>query len=291
MGSQLAAIPRTLAVESSSASGSIALLDGAGLVVESMLPSRPRIAQTLIPEMARLLRTVGWEVRDLELIAVVRGPGSFTGLRVGITAAKTLAYATGTAVIGVDTLEVLAFQAYCGLPQASQSNPGPVPVAERLGAITPQATAADEPINKPWPNNKWGAPSSASNLHAVLDAQRGELFQATFRGDNSGGFQRLSDTHICDPFVWAAGLDRNDYVTGTGLKRLTAEVPAEVSIVGQELWVPRAAAVGLIAQRCHAKGRRDDLWKLAPDYIRKSAAEEKAERDDSSSNHPGQDPN
>jgi tRNA threonylcarbamoyladenosine biosynthesis protein TsaB len=58
-----------------------------------------------------VLSDVGWLPRSIELVAVAKGPGSFTGLRLGVTTAKILAYAARAAIIGVDTLDVLAAQA------------------------------------------------------------------------------------------------------------------------------------------------------------------------------------
>ena len=62
------------------------------------------------PAIAEQLAEVGWQPHEIRLIAVTRGPGSFTGLRVGVTAAKVLAYAAGADVIGVNTLEAIAWQ-------------------------------------------------------------------------------------------------------------------------------------------------------------------------------------
>jgi tRNA threonylcarbamoyladenosine biosynthesis protein TsaB len=61
--------------------------------------------------IARLLGEVGWQPRDVQLIGVATGPGSFTGLRVGVTTAKMFAYAVGAEVMGVNTLEAIARQA------------------------------------------------------------------------------------------------------------------------------------------------------------------------------------
>ena len=58
--------------------------------------------------MLALLKQVGWRPDDVQLVAVSVGPGSFTGLRVGVTAAKVFAYAVGAEVLGVDTLEAIA---------------------------------------------------------------------------------------------------------------------------------------------------------------------------------------
>ncbi len=59
--------------------------------------------------MRSVLAEIGWEPRDVDLVAVSVGPGSFTGIRVGVTTAKTFAYAVEAEVLGVDTLEVIAF--------------------------------------------------------------------------------------------------------------------------------------------------------------------------------------
>jgi tRNA threonylcarbamoyladenosine biosynthesis protein TsaB len=58
--------------------------------------------------IAGLFRERGWRLRDCEAVAVSIGPGSFTGLRIGVMCAKTLAYATGCPIAGVDTLQAIA---------------------------------------------------------------------------------------------------------------------------------------------------------------------------------------
>jgi tRNA threonylcarbamoyladenosine biosynthesis protein TsaB len=101
---------RILALETTGASGSVAALVGGRIVAERDLQSGQRSAQSMAPGIAELLREVGWQPRDVQLLAVTVGPGSFTGLRVGVTTAKTFAYATGAAVIGVDAMLVVAAQ-------------------------------------------------------------------------------------------------------------------------------------------------------------------------------------
>jgi tRNA threonylcarbamoyladenosine biosynthesis protein TsaB len=60
--------------------------------------------------MAEQLRVAGWRPSDVELVTVTHGPGSFTGLRIGVTAAKTFAFAVSAEVIGINTLDVVAAQ-------------------------------------------------------------------------------------------------------------------------------------------------------------------------------------
>jgi tRNA threonylcarbamoyladenosine biosynthesis protein TsaB len=74
------------------------------------LPVERRSAQTLAPAMRALFDKAGCQPRDIGLVAVCVGPGSFTGLRVGVGTAKTFAYAVGAQAVGLDTLDVLAHQ-------------------------------------------------------------------------------------------------------------------------------------------------------------------------------------
>ena len=97
-----------LALETSGFGGSIALLDDDQILGERVLDAQRRHAQTLIPEIHALLQNHHHQPADCELIAVSSGPGSFTGLRVGITCAKVMAYATGAQLVAVPTFSCLA---------------------------------------------------------------------------------------------------------------------------------------------------------------------------------------
>jgi tRNA threonylcarbamoyladenosine biosynthesis protein TsaB len=101
---------RILALETSGTGGSVAVLEGERLLAETDLPSGSRSAQTLAPRMREMLAQAGWESQDVQLVAVTQGPGSFTGLRIGATTAKTFAYAVGAEILGVNTLQVIAAQ-------------------------------------------------------------------------------------------------------------------------------------------------------------------------------------
>lgn len=99
---------KILALETTERIGSIALADAEELLAEVQLPSNLRTAQSLAPAIRQSLDRVGWTPQDVELVAVTTGPGSFTGLRIGIATAKAFAYAVGAEVLGVDTHETLA---------------------------------------------------------------------------------------------------------------------------------------------------------------------------------------
>ncbi len=102
---------RILAIETSGTGGSAAVSDGPRLLAEQTLSGQRRSTQTLAPTIHSLLGAAHWKPADVQLIGVTIGPGSFTGLRLGIATAKMLAYVTGAAVVGVDTLRAIAAQA------------------------------------------------------------------------------------------------------------------------------------------------------------------------------------
>ena len=97
-----------LGIESSGPRGGVALLEGDRLLGEALFEAGMVHGREIAPSADRLLRAAGRRPADLELIAVDIGPGSYTGLRVGLAAAKGLAFALGRPLIGVPSLDVLA---------------------------------------------------------------------------------------------------------------------------------------------------------------------------------------
>ena len=107
---------RILAIETSTSRGSVALLDGASSagarpISVRKLPADRRTTKTFAPAMQELFEEAGWESSQIDVIGVTVGPGSFTGIRIGLTAAKSFAYVTGARVVALDTLRVIAEQA------------------------------------------------------------------------------------------------------------------------------------------------------------------------------------
>lgn len=98
----------TLAIETSASLGSVAVFDAGRLQVEKTLELGSQHGQSLIPAIRDVLAEGGRKPRDVRLVAVSIGPGSFTGLRVGVVCAKTLAYATGAKLVAIDTLHAIA---------------------------------------------------------------------------------------------------------------------------------------------------------------------------------------
>ena len=99
---------RILALETSGLTGGVAAAIDDKVLAEIDLGPRRRSAQSLAPAIKAILEQLGWQPRDVGLVAVTAGPGSFTGLRIGVTTAKVFAYATKAEVLGISTLEVIA---------------------------------------------------------------------------------------------------------------------------------------------------------------------------------------
>jgi tRNA threonylcarbamoyladenosine biosynthesis protein TsaB len=108
---------RVLAVETSTLSGGAALLDGERVVGEYTLDVRITHSERLMAAIDQLLSDARWTARDLEGLAVSVGPGSFTGLRVGLSTVKGLALALAIPVAAVPTLDAMAAMLpYAALP-------------------------------------------------------------------------------------------------------------------------------------------------------------------------------
>jgi len=99
---------RVLAVETSSLAGGVALLDGERLLAEYLLDVRATHSERLMPAIDRVLADTGWSPGDVEGLAVAIGPGSFTGLRIGLSAVKGLALALAIPIAAVPTLDAMA---------------------------------------------------------------------------------------------------------------------------------------------------------------------------------------
>jgi len=99
---------RLLAVDTSTQSCGVAVVDGEGLLSESLFASRQTHSRHLLGMVEETLARTGLALLDLDGFAVTRGPGSFTGLRIGMSVVKGLAEVAGKPVAGISTLEALA---------------------------------------------------------------------------------------------------------------------------------------------------------------------------------------
>jgi tRNA threonylcarbamoyladenosine biosynthesis protein TsaB len=228
---------KTLAIDTSLAAGSVAAIDGDRIATRP-LGAAGEHARLLATALAETAAELGWRQRDAGLVAVVRGPGSFTGLRVGVTMAKALAWTTGARLVGVSGVEVLARLAHAaaGWPAA------PIHVAYDAGRGEVFSTTALPATTSP---SGWEAgPGSLVPLADWIDA------------------------------LAPGGLVAGPALDLEACAALLAARP-DLRLAPPGTHAPTAAAAGAVALLHAAAGRHDDPFTLVPDYVRPSYAEER----------------
>jgi tRNA threonylcarbamoyladenosine biosynthesis protein TsaB len=211
-------------------------------------PASSSVAVQLFPMIWAVFNQIGWKFSEVELLAVAKGPGSFTGLRSGIVAAKTLAFAAGIPLVAVNTLQALAFQ-----------------LATKLAL---QHVNPDSSHSVDW-----------KKVQCVVNAQRRQLYVAKYEFKTETGqieMKEIESNQIMERGQWMRQLEPNQWLVGTGLTPLLTELANRpVAVAPQSEWNCRASSVGQIAWKAYQTGIRDDLWKLEPLYFRPSYADEK----------------
>jgi tRNA threonylcarbamoyladenosine biosynthesis protein TsaB len=102
----------TLAIECATQTVGIAFLDQKKILAELYLDTGGGHAEVLLPALAKLLLLTGLTTERIDLLVCTTGPGSFTGVRIGVSTIKGLALATGKPIVGVSTLEALAMNVF-----------------------------------------------------------------------------------------------------------------------------------------------------------------------------------
>lgn len=229
-----------------------------------------RSAQSLAPSINKILASSGWDIADLEYIAVGTGPGSFTGLRVGVTTAKILAWALKTKIIGINTLESMSWN----IPRDSDdrilscavdAQRGEVAVQRFFLPADPQKSPFSiDPQYTVMPIKKWL--EIENNNH---DSKTAEYEKNTENENDINSkliYQKIKEAEtrglmFCSPVLtkWQDKID--PYV--------------RKFFVSPEFWHP--TAIGVLKAACFraAQGKTDDVWSILPEYSRLSAAQER----------------
>jgi tRNA threonylcarbamoyladenosine biosynthesis protein TsaB len=102
---------RILSIDTASTTGSVAVVDGETLLAEFTIARQETHSRRLMNMIDDALGMAGLGLKEIDGLAFTRGPGSFTGLRIGLSVVKGLAFVSGAPLVGVSSLEVLAHQA------------------------------------------------------------------------------------------------------------------------------------------------------------------------------------
>ena len=185
--------------------------------------------------LAELLAEQNWKARQLDGVIVGRGPGSYTGLRVGLMSARTLAYATGCALLTVNTFAVIAAQS----------------VSASVDVI------ADAQQDKIYVQR-----------FEESNSQREEASPPRKRGEDPHQLRIV-------PFSsWLETLPENVMVSGPGLEIFASRLPPE-KLIASERWLPHPECLLNLGLHRFRNGERDDPFAVEPLYLRPSSAEEK----------------
>ena len=227
----------TLSIETSDYVGGVALIRDGRPVVEVGLASKETHSRRLMVIIKWSMQRLGADWSDLDLIAVSLGPGSFTGLRIGLATAKGLAFALGLPLIGVPTLDALASHV----------------VACRGDLVCPVLDARKSQVY-----------TALYQIRNSGELEKISQYKAIFP-------EELADFVPYGQRVLLLGggllLYQDIFVNGLGNRAVI--VPSHIAHV-------RAASVGIMAELRWQKDRRSDDFKtLKPIYVRLSEAEAK----------------
>lgn len=103
---------KILAVDTSANVAAVALAKDGVLLGECMINNKKTHSEKLMPMIDTLLKDNGVDITEIDLFAVANGPGSFTGLRIGVSTVKGLAHAVNKPIVGISTLEGLAYNLF-----------------------------------------------------------------------------------------------------------------------------------------------------------------------------------
>ncbi|MDA8443196.1 MAG: tRNA (adenosine(37)-N6)-threonylcarbamoyltransferase complex dimerization subunit type 1 TsaB [Peptococcaceae bacterium] len=222
-----------LSIDTASKVTGLALNDNTTLVAESFLHTGKNHSERLMPMVLQILANAGVDFSDLGAVAVTSGPGSFTGLRIGMATAKGIAQVKRIPILGINTLDALA-QGGLGFN----------------GVVVPILDARKDEV--------YTASYRAENGKVVLLDSYRAISPRILSQE-----LRLADTRV---------LFLGDGVA-TYKELLEEILGHNAVFLPERLSLPRAANVGALAAARMALGSYDDLYTLKPMYIRQSEAE------------------
>lgn len=204
----------------------------------------------LIPALEKLLTKARWQPEDIDLVAVDVGPGSYTGLRVGLAIAKTIAHIIKSKIVGVSSLDVLVAN-----------------IQDDYGYVCPVIDA------------RW------NQVYTAIYERRKKTKDERKKNGEKYEYKLISDYLAISPEDlikllkrYTKKADEKLLLFGDGLKSYEelfdkSNKNRKVVFGSADLWVPEAGNVALLGYESFKHGRHDDPIKLVPLYLRLTEAE------------------
>ncbi len=228
---------RILSVDTSSNVASVAICDDEKLVCEIIVNNKKTHSQTLMPMIDSALKQSELEICDIDLLVSANGPGSFTGLRIGVSAVKGLSHAADIPVVGVSTLEAMAYN---------------LPFCEYV--ISPIMDARRQQV-----------------YNAVYEWNNGELIEVKAPRALSIEelIQEFSTLNKKVVFLGDGVKVHKQYIT----EKLGDKATFAPACANEQ----RASGLAIAAKKLYDEGKAVSCYELAPVYLRKPQAERELE--------------
>lgn len=224
---------KILAVDTSANVATVAITENDRVVGEYFINHGKTHSQKLMPMIKELMKSLDVNCADIDLFAASNGPGSFTGLRIGVTSIKAMAYVAQKPVIGVPTLDALAYN---------------IPANESL--ICPIMDARNNQVYTAiyqWEQDKMVRVSEYMGIpiEALLKLIQSKNSKTTFLGDGVTLHRNLLKESLEEQCVFAM----------------------------ENSMLQRASSVAKAASIMIAEGKVENYFEMVPFYLRKSQAE------------------
>ena len=228
-----------LILETTGFRGSVAIFRGEQCLRKSILSENQRTAEHLIPEIQKAFTAENLKISQIKAIGIANGPGSFTGLRIGVTVAKTLAYA-------IPDCKLLAVNTLYAIARGIQCEPGPIVVV--MDAQRKQL------------------------FYSCFEKSDDGSIKSVAQSDSEPKTRIVKRDQLADLIPEKA------FVAGPATPQVKTlikdERPDLIFTNESEIKIEQ---IGIAVHEKLLSKEFDDMWALKPEYFRKSAAEEKLE--------------
>ncbi|MGR3178437.1 MAG: tRNA (adenosine(37)-N6)-threonylcarbamoyltransferase complex dimerization subunit type 1 TsaB [Candidatus Anammoxibacter sp.] len=240
---------KILGIETSSNIGSVAICDNDFVIDEQSFGEGMRYGKHLMPAVKSIFEKNDLKPKDIDLISISVGPGSYTGLRVGITCAKTLSYALKKPVIDVPSMDVI-------VQNVRVEHKCICPVIDAKRKLVYAG------IYKYSSDDQLFFSSNTKNNH-LAQPIKDDLISVNL-------WESVSDLLIISPNDIINKLPEKALVFGDGVSRYVEIFENGNMLIGDsDMGIPRAFNVAMLGKYEYEKGRRCDINALNPIYLHK----------------------
>ncbi len=263
-----------LAIETTGAFASVALLEDDRVLEHIQGHDRFSHLQNLMPQVKEVLENHKLSINDVKAIAVSKGPGSFTGIRIGVSSARALCQVLGIPGVPVSSLEALAMRAADLTDEGLQSAADAYSASSAKDAPNASKTASDSALSTSDDNTL---------LCPILDARRSQVYGGGyFLQDGYPAEQVKGGAYTVEEFL--AKTDEYDRILllgdgadayGEKIAEARQEKGKNTEIAPENIRYQDAVTVGRLGAKLLKEGAGLSYQQLLPDYMRQAEAERK----------------